>query len=77
MAAKEFRAGEGLATAVAVFAAGVAETPGTGVAALTAGVSGTWEFTAAKSRANDLRELRGAWGAEHRQSVYLSAAPPN
>jgi hypothetical protein len=41
MAAKEFRAGEGLATTAAALAAGVAETPGTGAAALVAGLAGT------------------------------------
>jgi hypothetical protein len=41
MAAKEFRAGEGLATATAALATGVADTPGTGVEALTAGPAGT------------------------------------
>ncbi len=40
MAAKEFRPGEGVATTAAV-AAGVRETPGSGVAAGAAGVAGT------------------------------------
>jgi len=49
MAENEFRPGEGLATAVAELATGVADTPGTGVAVIGGFTGGSLEGTGAAS----------------------------